>query len=514
MNEGRNKPSFRSFAFKAGIIVSSALVLSMLITLSRGSYHKASDFFNLVVSMHILMSTLIFTVMLSTLYFYTRYTHGGKQDDSKSLLILATSVNTAILISILLSYLVNVYIAPIALAALLTATLLDKKVGIVTSILTSQTYFLIYLLIFGKDTIIDSSAALLTSMVTSIFLIMLLDRARTRLRYIVTALLVGLCTMFIPMIINLLADIGQNPPVTTVLLSGVWSFLAILLAIALYTLILPLLEKIFKVNTTFRVGELASLTNPLLKKLAKEAPGTFNHSLVVGSLAELCADAVGEDSQLAKACAYFHDIGKIENPEYYGENQKGYNPHDDVIPEVSVSMIINHATAGYELLKEARMPEIIMDVAREHHGTTPVNYFLYKAQGYTEEHVDVEEFRYPGPKPRTKIAAIIMIVDTVEAATRAMAGNFNDIKEFRKFINGLIKEKANQDQFTDCDITFGDLKVIEDVLVETIPSMFHVRIKYVKPDIMKDEEQEESDSDKPAEKSRKDRKKSSNAKRV
>lgn len=484
--------TFKSFMIKGSIIVVSALVLAILITLTKGNYKKASDFFNKNIMLHVLNSAAILIVMLSTLYFYTKFTQKEK-DSTKNFWILSTCVNSTFLLSILFSYLINVYIAPIALVALLTATLLDKKIGIVTSILSSQTYFFICLLLFGQESIIHSSAALLTSMIASIFLVMLLDKAKTRLSYIVTSLIVGVCAMFIPMIINLLGEIGQNPPLIDILMSGVWSLLSIVLSLALYTLSLPLLEKLFKVNTTFRMAELASLTNPILKRLSAEAPGTFNHSLVVGSLAELCADAIGEDTQLAKAAAYFHDIGKVENPEYYGENQKGYNPHDDIIPEVSVSMIINHATAGYEILKEARMPEVIVDVTREHHGTTPVNYFLYKAQGYTEEHIDSTEFRYPGPKPSTKIAAIIMIVDTVEAASRAMASTFNDTREFRKFINKLIKEKVAQDQFSECEITFNDLKIIEDVLVEAIPSMFHIRIKYVNPSENGEEEISEID---------------------
>lgn len=237
------------------------------------------------------------------------------------------------------------------------------------------------------------------------------------------------------------------------------------------------MEYAFRVNTVFIMSELCSLETPLLKRLVQEAPGTFNHSLVVGNLAELCADAIGEDTQLAKAAAYYHDIGKIENPEYFVENQKGVNPHDDIIPEVSVYMIVNHVTAGREILKKARVPDIIADIAAEHHGTTPVNYFLYKAQSYTEEELDKIEYSYPGPKPKSKIAAIIMIADTVEAASRAR-GNFDDMDEFRKFVRKLIKSKADADQFSDCPITFEDLKKIEDVLVEAVPSLYHARIKY------------------------------------
>lgn len=475
----------KSFFIKTAIIIISALVIAILallmqITLGQGKYSDISEIFDSKTILYVLNTTVILTIMLSTLYFYTRFSQKGK-DSIKILWILVICVSSTFLLSILFSILINVYIAPIALVAMLIATLLDKKNGIVASVLTSQTYFFIYLLMVGHDNVIHSLAALLSSMVASIFLVMTLEKSKTRFNYIITSLFVGLVVMFIPMIINLLSYIGNHALSREIFMGGMWSLLSVILSVALYTLFLPILERIFKISTTFRMAELTSLANPLLKKLSKEAPGTFNHSLVVGSLVELCADAIGEDTQLAKAAAYYHDIGKIENPDYYGENQKGYNPHDDVIPEVSVSMIINHTIAGYEILKEAKMPQVIVDVTREHHGTTPVNYFLYKAQGYTEDHVDSTEFRYQGPKPSTKIAAIIMIVDTVEAASRAMAGSFSDTREFKKFINKLIKEKVDQDQFSECDLTFNDLQIIEDVLVEAIPSMFHVRIKYVKP---------------------------------
>ena len=143
-------------------------------------------------------------------------------------------------------------------------------------------------------------------------------------------------------------------------------------------------------------------------------------------------------------------------------------------------MIISHVNASCELIKEAKLPEILADVAREHHGTTPVNYFLYKAQTYTEDDLDKIEFSYPGPKPQSKIAAIIMIVDTVEAASRAIQG-LSSPDKFRAFIHKLIKEKADHGQFEECGITFKDLKTIEDTLVKILPSMYHARIQYNNP---------------------------------
>ena len=189
-----------------------------------------------------------------------------------------------------------------------------------------------------------------------------------------------------------------------------------------------------------------------MKRLSTEAPGTFNHSLSVGNLAQLCALAIGENPQLAKAAAYYHDVGKLRDPLCYVENQKDYNPHDDFIPEVSVYVITQHTNWGYELIKKENLPDVIADIAKEHHGTTPVNYFYNKVKKLTEERVDSSEFCYDGPIPSGRIGAIIMIADTVEAASRSQ-GISTDEKELRAFIHELIEEKRRLGQFDNCGLT-------------------------------------------------------------
>ncbi|MBO5776769.1 MAG: HDIG domain-containing protein, partial [Clostridia bacterium] len=461
-------------------VVVSFLLAIMVRASSINEFNTIKDFFTGKVWLQILIISVILAAMLSTIYFYSIYIRRDLRKDKKLVQVLTSSIVLTFVLALVFGSLINLYVAPLVLSSLLVGALLDKRIGIVTNVLISQAFFLTAMIVFGADRIIESSAALITSMITSIFLISNLDKMRTRFRFTVLGLLVGLCTAVIPMLINLLV----NPDdILTVLMSGVWSFLSVVLSIALQMIFLPIMEYIFRINTVFRLGELCSLENPLLKKLAVNAPGTFNHSVAVGNLAEICADAIGENPQLAKVCAYYHDVGKMKNSEYFIENQSGLpedNPHNDLIPEVSVSMIVSHVQASYDMIKAERLPDIIADVAREHHGTTPVNYFLYKAQSYTEDDLNKLEFSYPGPKPQTKIAAIIMIVDTVEAASRAIA-NLSSHDQFRKFIHNLIKSKSDVGQFEECGITFKDLKTIEDTLVETLPSMYHSRIQYTKP---------------------------------
>ena len=470
--------TIKRWAVRIAVIIVSSIIMAVMV---RFATLSDEDVANSVLRgepiLQIVILSLINAAILSTLFTYTLYV---KRDSDvgirdKTVPVIAVAVLLTFVFSMIFGSLVSLYIVPLSLCSLLVATLVDRRVGIVTNILISQTFFLAYILVYGTENAVESSAALVTSMVASIFLIMFLDKAFSRLKFTVVGMLVGLCTAVIPMLINYLVDANET---TTILLSGLWSFLSVVLSLAVFMIVLPLMEYVFRLDTQFKLQELSSLENPLLKRLSREAPGTFNHSMVVGNLAELCAEAIGENSLLARVAAYYHDVGKMKNAEYFIENQKGYNPHDDVIPEVSVAMIISHVTEGYAMLKKARIPDEIADCALQHHGTTPVNYFLYKAQNLTEDNLDRKEFSYPGPKPRTKVAAILMITDTVEAASRALAEKMSSPKDFRALVHNMIKQKADLGQFTECPITYKDLDEIEDTLVKAIPSMYHARIQY------------------------------------
>jgi uncharacterized domain HDIG len=276
-----------------------------------------------------------------------------------------------------------------------------------------------------------------------------------------------------------IVTMAMDGDMASILTNALWVVVANCISVVLYMPLVPILESVFNVITDFKLDELCSFSEPLLKRLATEAPGTFNHSIVVGNLAENCALAIGEDTHLARAGSYYHDVGKLRSPEFFIENQTdGYNPHDDLIPEVSVSMITKHTKNGAQLIREAHLPEELAHIANEHHGTSPVNYFYYKAQKITEGKLGDEEYRYDGPRPTTKISAIIMICDTVEAASRAIQPE--NTEALSKLVDKLVKEKLDLMQFDECAITMNDLAVIKKTIVDILPGIHHARIEYKK----------------------------------
>ena len=209
-----------------------------------------------------------------------------------------------------------------------------------------------------------------------------------------------------------------------------------------------------------------------------KAPGTFNHSLTVSTLAESCAVAIGENPLLARAAAYYHDIGKLKQPEYFTENQTGYNPHNELSPELSTDIIKAHTRDGYDLIKKYHLPDILADVAREHHGTLPIKYFYAKALKYTEGELDIADFSYSGPRPRSKIAAIIMICDGSEAAVRSLHDRSQE--KVDQMVRMIIEERMDLEQFNECDLTMKDIDIIRSTISQSLGGVYHDRIKYPK----------------------------------
>ena len=250
-----------------------------------------------------------------------------------------------------------------------------------------------------------------------------------------------------------------------------------LLSGALTMGLLPFFESLFGILSTMRLIELSNPNHPLLKKILTETPGTYHHSVMVANLAEAACEAIDADGLLARVGSYYHDVGKTCRPAFFIENQLGSNPHDSLSPDASADIIIAHTTDGAELLRQHKMPQEIIDIALQHHGTSLLKFFLHKAK---EEGriVNEADFRYPGPKPQTKEAAIISIADSVEAAVRSMKEP--NAEKIQKLIQSIIQDRVQDDQFDECDISLKELKIIEDVLCETLNGIFHTRIEYPK----------------------------------
>ena len=281
--------------------------------------------------------------------------------------------------------------------------------------------------------------------------------------------LLGLIQAAVGLFIRWAFDLGIYPELFLYLLLGNagWSTLVIA--------VLPLLENAFDVLSPLLLMELSHPSNPLLKKLQIEAPGTYHHSLMLGTLAEVVADKLGMNSNLLKAGAYFHDIGKLRRPQFFVENQMGNeNIHDELKPSLSALVIIAHIREGLELAEEYHLPEMIRAFIAEHHGTTCLSYFYRKARSMGLS-VPRDQFCYPGPRPRTRETGLLMLVDSIEAAVRAEMRASTSIPDLEKTIEGVVEAKMSEGQLDDIDFTIRDLAVIRQTLLYAFQSMYHTR---------------------------------------
>ena len=237
------------------------------------------------------------------------------------------------------------------------------------------------------------------------------------------------------------------------------------------------LERLFGITTDIQLLEYSDLNNPLLGRLAIEVPATYAHSLMMGQLAEAAADAVGANGLMSRVCAYYHDIGKLRRPEYFSENQTGYNIHEDLSPRLSARAIASHVTEGVEIAREHHLPQPIVRGILEHHGTMLISFFYQQALDQAK-HGDVreEDFRYPGPKPQSPETAILMICDGVESGVRSIKNPNED--RVREFVTKIIQARASDRQFDECDLTLKKLDTIGDVLTRRIMTTMHARIAY------------------------------------
>src|SRR5690554_5078669 len=261
-----------------------------------------------------------------------------------------------------------------------------------------------------------------------------------------------------------------------------WVFLGWFIGSAMFTLFTyPLVyafEKIFGFVSDVSLMELSDTNSKLLRKLNMKAPGTFQHSLQVSNLADEAIRAIGGNSLLVRTGALYHDIGKMHNPNYFIENQNSdYNPHDELSPKESASMIIEHVTKGIEIARRYKLPDIIIDFIRTHHGTSLTLYFyrMYKEQN-PESEIDESAFRYPGPIPYSKETAVLMMADSVEAASRSLPSY--DRESIEKLVDGIINRQINEEQFVTADITFKDITTIKKILKKKLMSIYHVRVEY------------------------------------
>ncbi|MCH7526378.1 MAG: HDIG domain-containing protein, partial [Planctomycetes bacterium] len=266
-----------------------------------------------------------------------------------------------------------------------------------------------------------------------------------------------------------------------------WAGFSALLSIVVLQAMLPLIERAFHITTSLTLLEWKDPTRPLLQRLAREAPGTYSHSLMVGDLAEGACSAIGADGLLAQVGALYHDIGKIHKASYFAENQEAsINRHDNLAPTMSLLIITGHVKDGVEMAKEYKLPRALHSFIEEHHGTMVVRYFHHIASekqpriasGKHDREVPESVFRYPGPKPRSKETAILMLCDGTEGAVRALSeptpGRIESV------VHGILMDRLQDGQFNNCDITLRELHRVEESLVKGLCSLYHGRVAYPK----------------------------------
>lgn len=342
--------------------------------------------------------------------------------------------------------------------------------------------------------LVNQQVAVLITAILSVVLSMLLNN---ELRYAASALLTSLVGIYSVANIRdrhdslrafaLVATAGvlliwimggvNNDPISHMLSGTVWATITAMGAIFLFWFGTWLLERPFGTTTHISLLELADTNKPLLKRLVMEAPGTFTHSMLVGYLAESAAENIGADPLLARVSAYYHDIGKIRRPQFFIENQSVENVHDRINPTLSSLVITSHIKDGLEIAREFRLPRPVQEVIAQHHGTSLVQYFYNQYADETDASAGMEQrFRYPGPKPTTKEAAIVMLADAVEAASRAMSKPTP--AKIEMLVSRVIAERLSDGQLSECALTFQELSSISGSFVKALMSAMHARIEY------------------------------------
>jgi len=310
--------------------------------------------------------------------------------------------------------------------------------------------------------------------------ILLVGPIRSRSKLIYVGICVGLVSLLTTIGVGTLAEQPfYDVVLPEALRFGLWSLLA---AIVMGGGLLPVVERVFGVQTDLSLLELADISHPLLQELVHRAPGTYNHSINVASIAEAAAESIGARGLLVRVGAYFHDIGKMLKPGYFVENQgQDANRHDSLVPAMSTLIIIAHIKDGADLARQHHLPESIVDFIQQHHGTTLVEFFYRRANERCEADPDsgeVEEsaFRYPGPKPQTKEAAVLMLSDAVEGASRALVEPTP--ARIESLVHDIAMKRLLDGQFDQCGLTLEELATIGDSLAKSLTAVYHGRIKY------------------------------------
>ena len=428
---------------------------------------------------------LIFiSLMIFWTRFYLRRCSPEILSDNNRIALLSTIVGILILIMIMVVELTEIipeispYIVPVPAAAMLVTILLGGSSAIIVVLFLS--------IILSALNNFDFNY-LFVSLVGGMAGIGSVLRMRNRKDLMRAGLFINITNILSMLILGLLQNvfplqIGKN---------FLWGIGNGFLSVILTTGILPYLESAFSIATNIKLLELADFNQPVLKRLMLEAPGTYHHSLLVGNLVETAAELIGANSLLARVGAYYHDIGKLPKAEYFIENVRSKSKHDTLAPPMSSLILVSHVKDGVALAKEHNLDKVIIDIIEQHHGTCLIHFFYQRAlEEYKAEKVEEGTYRYPGPKPRTREAALVMLADAVEAASRTLEEPTH--RKIREIVNKIINNKFIDGQLNDCDITLANLHRIAESFIHSLVSIYHPRIEY--PDYEKEQKSKENEN--------------------
>ena len=389
------------------------------------------------------------------------------------------------------------FIAPYALAPILVAVLVGSAPAVLSALIIS----VIFGLIHG-----NSIELFLIAFLAGVVGVFAASNIRKRSQLVRAGLLVGVSSAIAGAAIALLNGFPAGLVGQQTLIALIVGVVTGVLAVGL----LPIFEQVFKISTEITLLELTDFNHPLLRRMQLEAPGTYHHSLMVANLSENAAAEIGASPLLCRVCSFFHDIGKLVKPEYFVENQRdGINPHDEKNPSMSALVIKAHVKEGVEMARQNKLPRVIVDVIRQHHGTSLIQYFYYQAQQREKKneknggakstgsskpepiHIDESTYRYDGPRPAFKESAIIFFADGIEAASRTLKKVTQPNVE--ELIDKMFQSRIEDGQLDECPLTFQELDKIRKSFIYTVLNMLHARIEYPK-----DEAEDEEDIAEPS----------------
>lgn len=407
---------------------------------------------------------VVFILHLLLFYYFNRF-YSSIYNNLKWLAVIFMLINLTLLITRFM-VIINPFMVPYTFLPMIMTILVKKKIGQTLALFTS--IGIAILTGFNVQVII---ILILASVLGVIFT----RKVEERNDIIKSSFYIGVAVYILTFSMGLLlsSSIREN------VYNSLYASGSVIVSGVLVIGFLPMIENLFNVVTEIKLLELANPNNPLLKRLQMEAPGTYHHSIMVGNLAEAAAEELHANSILLRVSAYYHDIGKLSRPQFFKENQIGSkNPHDEINPNLSTLIIINHVKIGLEMADKAKLPQEIKDMIAQHHGTTMVKYFYITMKNNSDDHSSIkeEDFRYPGPKPKTKEAGILMLADSVEAAVRSI--HEPTAGKVEAMVYKIFKDKLDDGQLDECDITFSEVSAIRKNFLKTLGSIYHERIEY------------------------------------